>query len=65
MIDYARPCMMAEKALKELHNAMLNNDHATAMKAGMDAMVEVRMTMNAINHMKEQQNALRKQTETV
>ena len=61
MIDYAHPCMKAEKALKELHEAMLNQDHARAMKAGMDAMVEVRMTMNAINHMKEQQNALRKQ----
>lgn len=59
MIDYAHPCMMAEKALKELHDAMLNQDYAKAMKAGTDAMVEVRMTMNAINHMKEQNNALR------
>ena len=65
MIDYAHPCMMAEKALKELHSAMLNRDYATAVKAGMDAMVEVRMTMNAINHMKEQQDALRQQAETV
>lgn len=65
MIDYAYPCMMAEKALKELHDAMLNQDYAKAMKAGMDAMVEVRMTMNAINHMKEQQNALRQQAQTV
>ena len=65
MIDYAHPCMMAEKALKELHNAMLNNDYAAAMKAGMDAMVEVRMTMNAINHMKDKENALRKQTAPV
>lgn len=65
MIDYAHPCMMAEKALKELHNAMLEQDYARAMKAGMDAMVEVRMTMNAVNHMKEQSNALRQQTQTV
>jgi len=65
MIDYAHPCMMAEKALKELHDAMLNQDYARAMKAGMDAMVEVRMTMNAINHMKEQHDALRQQAQTV
>ena len=65
MIDYAHPCMMAEKALKELHEAMLNHEYDKAMKAGMDAMVEVRMTMNAINHMKEQQNALRQQAQTV
>lgn len=65
MIDYAHPCMMAEKALKELHNAMLEQDYAKAMKAGMDAMVEVRMTMNAVNHMKDKRNALRQQTQTV
>ena len=65
MIDYAHPCMMAEKALKELHDAMLEQDYKRAMKAGMDAMVEVRMTMNAVNHMKEQNNALRQQTKTV
>ena len=65
MIDYAHPCMMAEKALKELHDAMLEQDYAKAMKAGMEAMVEVRMTMNAINHMKEQKDALRQQAQTV
>lgn len=65
MIDYAYPAMMAENALKELHEAMLNQDYDKAMKAGMNAMVEVRMTMNAINHMKERHDALRQQTQTV
>ena len=65
MIDYAYPAMMAENALKELHSAMLEQDYAKAMKAVMDAMVEVRMTMNAINHMKEQHDALRQQAQTV
>lgn len=55
IVDYAHPCMMAEKALKELHNAMLEHDYDAAMKAGLAAMVEVRMTMNAINHEKEKQ----------
>lgn len=64
IVDYAYPCMMAEKALKELHNAMLNHDYATAMKAGLTAMVEVRMTMNAINHMKESANELDKTRNT-
>ena len=65
MIDYAYPAICAERAMKELHEAMLKHDYARAMKAGMDAMVEIRMTMNAINHMKDQQNALRKQTASV
>lgn len=64
LIDYAHPCMMAEKALKELHDAMLRHDYAAAMKAGLNAMVEVRMTMNAINYMKESADELAK-TQTV
>lgn len=58
LIDYAHPCLMAEKALKELHEAMLRHDYTAAMKAGLTAMVEVRMTMNAINDMKERANGL-------
>ena len=30
MIDYAYPCMMAEKALKELHSAMLDREFGVA-----------------------------------
>jgi hypothetical protein len=65
LIDYAYPCMMAESALKRLHDAMLLKKYDEAMEAAIDAMVEVRMTMNAIRHMKEQTNAVRHQTETV
>lgn len=54
IVDYSYPCMMAENALKQLHLAMLENDYDAAMKAGLQAMVEVRMTMNAINEMKAQ-----------
>ena len=50
LIDYAAPCMAAEKALKDLHNAMLERDYEKAYSKGMDALVEVRMTMNAIRH---------------
>jgi hypothetical protein len=65
LIDYAYPCMMAEKALKRLHDAMLLKKYDEAMDASIDAMVELRMTMNAIRHMKEQTHAVRQQTETV
>jgi len=48
LIDYASPCMAAEKALKDLHKAMLDRDFEKALSRGMDALVEVRMTINAV-----------------
>ncbi len=54
MIDYAHPCMMAEKQLKELHEAMLNREFDKALEHGMQAIAEVKMTINSIKHMKEQ-----------
>jgi hypothetical protein len=50
MIDYAHPTMMAEKALKELHNAMLRREFEAAIEHGMTALVEVKMAINAIKH---------------
>lgn len=54
LIDYAHPCMMAEKALKDLHEAMLMKQYDAAIEHAMKAMVEVKMTLNAIRHEKEQ-----------
>jgi len=53
IVDYAYPCMMAEKALRELHNAMLQNDHEAALEHALQAMVEVKLTYNSIQHMKD------------
>jgi len=53
MIDYAYPCMMAEKALKELHNAMLEGNHEQAHEAGVRALAEVKLTLNAIKDAQE------------
>ena len=52
-LDYAYPCMMAEKSLRDLHNAMLENRHDVALLAGMNAIVEVRIAIAAIKDMKE------------
>lgn len=65
MIDYAYPMMMTEKAIKEAHNRMLENDHDQAIEQMLMVMTEAKMTLNAIRHMKEQQDALRKQTKAV
>jgi hypothetical protein len=50
MIDYAHPTMMAEKALKDLHNAMLMRQYDEAIEKGMEAIAEVRLAIHAIRH---------------
>lgn len=54
LVDYAMPCMMAEKALKKLHEAMLARDYDAALEQANIAIVEARLTYNAIRHEKEQ-----------
>lgn len=60
VIDYAYPCMMAEKALKEVHLAMLAQDHGAAIEAAHKALVEVKMTLNSIILMQEKTHAVHK-----
>lgn len=55
VIDYAKPCMDAEKALKDAHNAVLGHDFDLALAKTMDALVSVRLMQGALRHMKEQQ----------
>jgi len=65
MIDYANPCMMAENALENAHQAMLDKDYDVAIHEALSAMVETKLMINAIKHMKEQEHALRNQTTSV
>lgn len=53
VVDYAYPCMMAEKALKKLHNLMLEGKHDEAVTAGIEALTDVRLTIQAIKDMRE------------
>jgi hypothetical protein len=53
IVDYAKPCMDAEKALKDAHNAVLENNFDEAMTKTMDALVSVRLMQGALRHMKE------------
>lgn len=57
LIDYARPCMLAEKALKDVHAAMLRNDHEDAQEKAADCIGHVEAVLFAITHMKEQAHA--------
>lgn len=57
LIDYARPCMLAEKALKDVHHAMLARDHEEAYEKAVDCIAHVEAVLFAITHMKEAENA--------
>jgi len=65
MIDYAHPVMMAQRAMKDLHQAALENNFDAAIEHGIVAITEMRLTINALKDMKDKQNALRQQTKTV
>ena len=53
MVDYAYPCMMAEKHLKAAHDFMLENKHDEAIQAGIEAIADTKLMINSIRDMKE------------
>jgi hypothetical protein len=42
--------MMAERALKELHEAMLSRNYDAALEQALIAMAEAKLTYHAIRH---------------
>lgn len=54
IVDYAYPCMMAEKGLREVHKAMLENDYETAIEAAIQTLVDTKLMVLAIKHMKDE-----------
>lgn len=56
IIDYAKPCMDAEKALRDAHNAVLEQNLDLAMTKTMDAVISARLMYSALRHMKEKQS---------
>ena len=53
LVDYAAPCLKAERALKDLHDAMLERKYEQAIEAALQALVETKLTLNAIKHEQE------------
>ena len=53
MIDYAYPCMMAEKALKNAHDKVLDNDLDGAIVEALNAMAESKLLFNALRYMQQ------------
>lgn len=55
IVDYAKPLILAEKALKDMYNAALEGRLDTARDEGLIAITEIRLALAAINHEREQQ----------
>jgi hypothetical protein len=53
IVDYARPCMLAENALKAAHDAMLKRNYNEAIEQGFIALAEAKLMVNAIRDMQE------------
>lgn len=53
LIDYAYPLMMAERRLKDAHAELLNRNFDGGLEKLLEAIVEVRIAVNAVRHMKE------------
>ncbi len=45
IIDYAYPCMMAERGLKKAHDALLDNDYDAAIEHTLAAITEAKMML--------------------
>lgn len=65
LIDYAKPMMSAEIAMKKAHAYLLQGDYILAMDQLTLAMVEAKLARNSVQHMMEQQDALRQQASSV
>jgi hypothetical protein len=65
LIDYAAPMLAAETNIKKAHDALLHNDYDLGMELMLEALVDAKMTLNAIQHMKDLRNALRQQATPV
>jgi hypothetical protein len=55
IVDYAKPCMEAEQALRDAHEAVLNGNLELAMTKTMDAIISARLMYGSLRHMKEKQ----------
>jgi hypothetical protein len=65
LIDYAYPMMMAERKLKDAHDAFLEKDYDVGIERLIEVAAEVKLALTSAKHMKEQRDALRQQTQTV
>ncbi|CAB4180589.1 hypothetical protein UFOVP1049_60 [uncultured Caudovirales phage] len=57
IIDYASPCMSAEKSLKEVHSQMLDGNFDRATAAALNAAGHIQWMLFTIHKMKEEHDS--------
>lgn len=57
IVDYAYPAMMAERALKQMHEAALNKDYETAMNEVVNAIEQMQYLHTALWVMQEREES--------
>jgi len=55
IVDYSMPTMKAERALKRLHDHMLDKQYDKAAEQALIALAETKLALNAIRHQQEQE----------
>lgn len=48
IIDYARPTILAEKALKDMHNAVIEKRYEDAKELALEAVTQAKLAYHAI-----------------
>jgi hypothetical protein len=65
VIDYAHPTIRAEQSLEKMHQMMLAKSYDKALESGMEVLIETRKAIQAIQHMKDKDHGIHKQTAPV
>lgn len=50
IVDYAKPLILAEGAVKEMYNAAIEGRLDDAREQGLIAITEIRLALAAVNH---------------
>ena len=57
LVDYAYPCMKAERGLRNLHEAVIDRRLNDAIECGLLALADLKLTINALKEMKAKEDA--------
>lgn len=55
LIDYAKPMMMAEQAMRRMHDACLLRQYKHAAEEGLNAIADLKLAVNSIIHIMEEE----------
>lgn len=55
IVDFAKPFMAAQTALKNMHAAVLRREYDEALKLAQEAIVETKLAYNAVLNEKEKE----------